>query len=228
MHHKRAEYIEMKNNEENLWDVFNTASSNSSTDMWHFDLCDVCNTVISNSSCTDMWHFNLWDVCNTVISNNSCTDMWHFDLCDVCNTVISNNSCTDIWHFDNKELLHLAAPRYGTNAETNFWVRVPTINQPTNHFHFMGIAVPAASCCHVISVMPLVLQTSPSDNLYWSKQLQIHYMTLRIGTWTVSGLFRPHTGELLKEKINNAWPGWAASPCLSAKQKTWVEKRKWK
>ena len=98
--------------------------------------------------------------------------------------------------------------------------------QTTNHFHFMGIAVRAASCCHVISVMPLVLQTSPSDNLYWSKQLQIHYVTLRIGMWTVSGLFRRHTAELLKAKLNNAWPGWAASSCLSAEQKMWVEKRK--
>ena len=108
------------------------ATANSScTDMWQFDLCDMCNTVISNSSCTDKWYFGLCDVCNRVICNSRCTDKWHFDLWDVCHRVISNSRCTDMWHFDNKKLPQLAAPRYATKAETNFWIRVPTSNQPS-------------------------------------------------------------------------------------------------
>ena len=95
------------------------------------------------------------------------------------------------------KLPHLATPRYATKAETNFWLRIPTNNQQPLTIH--GIAVRTASCCHVTSVMPLVPQTSPSDNLYWSKQLEIHYMTLGIGTWNVSELFRRHTGEFWRQ-----------------------------
>jgi hypothetical protein len=124
------------------------------------------------------------------------------------------------------KLPYLATPRYATKADTNFWLRIPTNNQQPLTFHenrrsfyiLLSRYIGNAICFADVPQRQSILIQTAGDSLH------------DVRNWYVKRkrVVQPAHRRLLKAKLINAWPGSAAPPCLSAKQRRWVETRKGK